>query len=81
MTTPVNAEVVRIRHRVCGEHPGEISLDVAKIILSQHAGHGEHCLQFLGALNRASVVCGEAAVTSLLRHSRPGRREEYGQEV
>ncbi|UAK33624.1 hypothetical protein K8O92_06695 [Nocardia asteroides] len=58
MTLPVSADIVRIRHRVCGEQPGEISLAVAKIILTQHAGHGECCMQFLGALKRASAVCG-----------------------
>jgi hypothetical protein len=58
VTVPVSANIVRIRHHVCGEQPGELSLDVARIILTQHAGHGEHCLQFLGALKRASMVCG-----------------------
>ncbi|MGV9542259.1 hypothetical protein [Nocardia beijingensis] len=58
MNQPVNANIVRIRHRICGESPGEISLDVARMILTQHAGHGDDCLQFLGALKRASRVCG-----------------------
>ncbi|MGY1945003.1 hypothetical protein [Nocardia asiatica] len=58
MTLPVSADIVRIRHRICGEQPGEISFDVAKIILTQHAGHGGECLQFLRALERVSVVCG-----------------------
>ncbi|MCC3327396.1 hypothetical protein [Nocardia abscessus] len=54
----MDAAIVRIRHRVCSEQPGDLSLDVAKIILTQHAGHGAECLQFLGALERVSVVCG-----------------------
>ncbi len=58
MTPAVDAAIVRIRHRVCSEQPGDLSLDVAKIILTQHAGHGAECLQFLGALERVSVVCG-----------------------
>ena len=46
----------RCIHRFCNDETPFASLDEARYVLAQHAGHGPTCLQFLGALTRASEV-------------------------
>jgi hypothetical protein len=44
-------------HQPCTDDPGPINdLDEARFVLGEHAGHGGRCLQYLGALRRASEV-------------------------
>jgi hypothetical protein len=59
--TAIIADVDRwqLIHRYCADEPGPItSLDEARYVLSQHAGHGADCLQYLAAQCRASEVLG-----------------------
>lgn len=49
--------VWRERHRICEDSPQPIdSLDEARTVLSEHAGHGPGCQQYLAALSRTSTV-------------------------
>jgi hypothetical protein len=56
MTTPAQIDLWRDRHRYCADTPSLDSLDEARYILGEHAGHGPGCSQFLAALRRTSEV-------------------------
>lgn len=45
----------RMRHRFCNDESGPMSLDEARVVLGQHAGHGG-CRQYLDALKSVSAV-------------------------
>ncbi|MEV6096946.1 hypothetical protein [Nocardia sp. NPDC051981] len=51
------ADLWRTRHLFCTDEPASIeSLDEARFVLTDHAGHGHTCKQFHAALRRASEV-------------------------
>lgn len=56
MMTLERIEIIRQRHRFCGDSPPPIEdLDEARLVLTDHSGHGGRCLQFAAAMRRTST--------------------------
>jgi hypothetical protein len=55
MIAPARVEILRRRHQYCQDGPAPIEdYEEARLVQSDHAGHGPGCLQYTAAQARTS---------------------------